>query len=78
MKFKIKYKRMNDWFYKTETVIGSNLDKDLDRLFLYKDDGSVLELAKYSQLTVKLGTDWVLATKEKLEKESNQTVNITT
>lgn len=75
-KFKIKFKKTGSFFWKSRVVVGSKLDTGLNRLTLYYEDGSIEELAKYSDMDVKLGLDWVLATKDALEKESGQNIKL--
>ena len=72
--FYIKYKRSRSLFWNREKIRGYRYDTQLDRMSLFYPDGSICEVAKWSEVTCFLGTDWVEATKKKMEKESGLTV----
>lgn len=74
--YKIRYKYTGFGFWKSKKIIGSQLADKHDRLTLYFKDGGILEIPQFSKLQIKLGADWVLATKEKMEKESGAKINL--
>lgn len=72
MLYKIKYRRR--FFWKTLVIAQHHLLKDLDRMDLFFPDGSVLSLSQWSRYDMRLGVDWVLATKKQMEKEAGQPI----
>ncbi len=74
MKYKFKYKRMGKWFWTTWTVTGHGVNDN--RLILYFDDLTLLEVPKFDELEVRLGNDWKLSLKSKMEKEAGDTVEV--
>lgn len=76
MKYKFKFRRIGSWFWTTKTVVGHSVDRDTDRLYLYSDGLNIYEVPKFSELEVKLGSDWKLAMKDTMEKEAGGTVNL--
>lgn len=76
MTFKIRYKKSRSWFWTTRTITGFNLIKEQDRFVLFFQDGSIQELAKWSEHDCKLGVDWVLFQKKQMEKESGQPITL--
>jgi hypothetical protein len=75
MTYKFKYRRPGR-LWKSHTVVGHNLDNDLDRMILYYENGSIRSIPKWSQNELFLDTDWVLATKAKMEDESGQDIKL--
>jgi hypothetical protein len=57
---------------KYETVDAQNRD----RMILYFKDGSLKTIASWSDCELRLGTDWVLFTKNRMERESGQDVKL--
>jgi hypothetical protein len=57
-------------------LIGHRFDKDQDKMVVYYRNGSVKEIAKWSQCEVFLDTDWVIFTKTQMEKEANTSVKL--
>ena len=74
--FTVKYKKYGSFFWTSKKVIGTSVDKESDRLMLYFAGGAMQEVAKFSNYDVKLGIDWVLATKDRLEKEAGTNLKL--
>lgn len=72
--YKFKYRK--NLFWKTETVIGHGLNLEANRMDLYFEDGSILSIGKWSEHDVRLGTDWVLFTKNNMEKEAGRDIKL--
>ncbi len=72
MKYRFKWKR--GLFWQSAHVIGHSLDKDQDKMVLYFPDGSIREICKWRECEVKLGQDWVLATKKTLESAAGTSI----
>ena len=53
-------------------MVGHKYDKDQDKMVLFADDGSLSEIAKWSNCECKLGVDWVNATNESIKEEAGQ------
>jgi hypothetical protein len=73
MKYKFKYRRY--FFFKTFKVVGHSHDKDQDKMLLFFEDGGLREIKDWKKCEVILGTDWVLAVKAQMEKETGQKIN---
>ena len=71
-----KYRRIGKWMWSSVTVTGHQYSPANDKISLFLKDGSIHELPKFSELEIKLGTDWVLVTKEMMEKESGQDIKL--
>ena len=74
--YKVKWKRrwwMPYWNV-TKKLRGHQYIKEADRMVFYFENGSQQEIVSWSKCEVILGTDWVLATKEYMEKQANQAV----
>lgn len=74
MNYVFNYRR--NYFWKSCKVAGHKHDANQDKMILFFSDGSVREIANWKDCEVKLGTDWVLAVKKSMEKESGQPVNL--
>lgn len=74
MEYKFKYKKKLWW--KSFTVIGHNYIEQQDKMVLYFKDGSIRELVNWSKCEVFLGTDWVLAVKDKMEEHTNSPIAV--
>jgi len=46
------------------------------RMVLYFEDGGLTVLANWNECELKLGQDWVLATKEKMEAEAGRDIKL--
>jgi hypothetical protein len=80
-KYFLKWRRIrrSGWSGAWHTVgpaIGHSLDKNQDKMVVYMEDGGIREIAKWAECEVRLATDWVLATKDQMEKEANQPVKL--
>lgn len=70
--------------WKSILVAGHGLDKigegDIDNktMVLYLKDGSLMTIRDWQSCELKLGTDWVIATKKNMEAESGQNVKLNT
>lgn len=73
-KYKFKFKRF--LFWKSITAIGHSYLKDMDRMDIFKENGGVLSISKWSNCDLSLGSDWVLASKEKMESESGVPIRL--
>lgn len=74
MTYIFKFKR---WFiWKKVKVIGHRTDKDLNRMDLYLPDGSIYSIPEWSKCSLYLGKDWLLFTKNQMEKESGQPIKL--
>lgn len=76
MSYKFIYKRDGFFsFSKTiDKVVGHKYMQDQDKMVIYKEDGSLQEIAKWSLCAVTLGTDWVAAIKKTMEQEAGTVV----
>jgi hypothetical protein len=74
MRYKFQYKRR--WFWKTVEVMGHRYDEKSDRMDLHLPSGAILSIGEWRKHSLKLGTDWVLATKSMMESESGQDVKL--
>ena len=52
-----------------EPVFESEYDKDQDKMVLYSPNGGIREIKEWSKCEVRLGQDWVLATKSAMESK---------
>ena len=55
-------------------VWDTEYDTHQDKMVLYLPDGGVQEICLWSQCEVKLGTDWALAMKKKMEASLGQVI----
>lgn len=62
--------------WKSHKVKGHRYEAGLDRMVLFYENGSIMEIPAWSKCRVKLGTDWALAVKQAMEKESGQSVPV--
>ncbi len=74
MKYKFKVKK--NFFWKNYTVIVHSYFKEWDRRDRYFEDGGILSFGSWKNYDLRLGTDWVLATKKKMEEESGTNINL--
>ena len=66
MEYKFYFKRR--FFWQSETVVGHNLENDV--MTLFKKDGSILTISQWHLYDMQLKTDWILATKANVKKET--------
>lgn len=48
----------------------------MNRMDVFKEDKTLFSIPKWSECHLSLGKDWILATKEQMEKESGQKVSL--
>ncbi len=75
MQYKLYYRR--GWFWKSVTVIGHKFQQDYNRMDCFLPDGSIFSVGNWDKYDLRLKTDWVLATKKQMEKESGQDIKLT-
>jgi len=63
-------------FWQKKKVCGHAYDKDTDKMVLYLMDGSIREIKKFHNCELALGIDWVLVTKQDMEKASGQSIPV--
>ena len=77
MTYTFKYKRFPIQFWRRiKKVVGHNLELEQNRMIVYKEDGSIIGIGNWSKMSMKLGVDWVLFTKDQMERESGQSVKL--
>lgn len=76
MKYVFKYKAKKDWFWKDLKAKGHNLDMERDCMTVYLQAGGLRTISKWSECDLKLGADWELATKEKMEEEAGREIKV--
>lgn len=72
MNYVFKWKRRFSWW--TAYVAGHQYDNAQNKMILYFPDGSIREIKDWTSCEVKLGKDWVLAVKTKMEREAGQSI----
>lgn len=72
--YKFKYKKR--LFWSSVKAAGHQYDKDSDRMDIYHADGTITSLAHWSKYDLRLGKDWVEATKAQMEKEAGQPIKM--
>jgi hypothetical protein len=77
MKYTPRFKRKKQWFWRKVTVMGHSLNTESNRMDFFMEDGSILSIGDWSSYDFKLGTDWVLSTKKRMEEESSREVKLT-
>lgn len=60
----------------TNNSITNKIRKPLDSMILYFEDGSIERICEWSKYNFKLGLDWKLALKNKMEQEINKEVRV--
>lgn len=78
MAYVMKYKRLKDFFWKKEKIVGHKFFPEFDKMVVYYEQGGLHEIVKWSECEVKLGPDWVLDVKNNMKKESGQDVQLNT
>ncbi len=68
--FKIKIRKRFFW----EEFIISGFRQENDRMCLFFEDGSCLELSKWSRYDCQLGTDYFDAVKKIMEQKAGQSI----
>ena len=75
MTYKFQWKRRWKW-NSLKKVVGHKFTAELDRMDVFQESGSVYSIPKWSECSLKLGTDWVLFTKNNMEEESGQDIKL--
>jgi hypothetical protein len=74
-----KYRRVTDkirvWT-KVKNLIGHKWFQEQNKMVFYFKDGSLKEVAKWTDCEIHLAKDWVLWTKEQMEREANQSIKL--
>lgn len=73
-RYKFKYKK--GLIGRTIVACGHRYDKEMNRMDVYHLNGAITSIAEWHKYTLHLGTDWVLFTKTRMEKESGQKVDL--
>jgi hypothetical protein len=68
MTYRFRYTK--GFLWRSLLAIGHKLDEQLDRMDVFHEDGSITSISRWSTCDLKLGTDWVLSTKDAMEKEA--------
>jgi len=77
--YNAKYRRITSTFgnwTKLKDLIGHQYEEKQNKIVFYFKDGSLQEVARWDDCEIFLGTDWVLWTKNRMEKESQQTIKL--
>ena len=75
MTYSIKVRRR--WFWKTyKKLIGHGIDKDQNKMQLFFSNGSIMEIKDWDKCEIFLGTDWVIWTKNQMERETGQNIKL--
>ena len=64
MSYVFSYRKSGGKLWKKEVVEGHKYEQGLDRLVLFFKGNAIQEIAHWVDYDVKLGTDWVKATKK--------------
>ncbi len=59
-----------------EVLYQTEYDDRQDKMVLYFPDGSIREIKEWSKCEVRLGIDWVLFTKKRIEKAIGQPIEL--
>lgn len=70
--YKFKYKK--GFFWKTITVVGHNLVTEQDRMDVFFADGGIYSIGGWTKYDLRLGSDWVITVKKKMEEEAGQPI----
>ena len=76
MTYKFKFRKHGSWFWHSYQVRGHHWQKDGNRMDLFLLDGSVLSVGDWDKCDLKLGPDWVLATKENMEEQTGTDIKL--
>jgi hypothetical protein len=72
MTYKIRYRRF--LFWRSLEVLGHRYEPGMDKLVVFRPDGSVEEIPRWSRCALRLGLDWKEAIRKQMEKEAGQPV----
>ena len=75
MAYVIKYKRFNQFFYRSIKVVGHQQVKDSTRMdFFLPDNKGIVSIGDGNNYMLKLGADFMLEQKNAMERESGAKV----
>ena len=74
MKYKFCFRK--NFFWKKYIVIGHKYEEKQDKMVIFFEDGGFQEICEWHKCELKLGSDWVLTTKKRMEKESGIDVKL--
>lgn len=76
--YSITYKKVGFFKFKKvfKDVIGHHYSKDQDKMVVYFANGSLREVGCWSKHQIFLGTDWVMFTKNNMDKEAQADVKL--
>ncbi len=74
MEYTLRIKRY--FFWRKYKVVGHAYVESQDKLDVFFKDGSVESIPSWSKHRLKLGQDWKLAVKEKMEKETGTNIKV--
>jgi hypothetical protein len=57
MTYKFHYRKPDQWFYRTLTLVGHRYVADLDKIIFSLKDGTIYELPNASKIEVRFGKD---------------------
>ena len=76
MLYKLKYKRKDQWFWRSiKNVKGHKFDENTGRLDVFITNG-LISLVDWNKCDVKLGNDFILAQKESMEEEASAAIKL--
>lgn len=70
MIYTIKIKRAGQWFWRSYKVTGHGTTTGTDRLIMYLEDGSILEVPEFSKMELSVCPKWLLTEQAKANKEA--------
>ena len=74
MSYVFKYRRQWWIFSRKVKVVGHTYLPDQNKMVLFKEDGSLEEVLNWNKCAVKLGVDWVNATKKNMEQKAGTSI----
>ena len=74
MEYIFKYRKK--WRWQSKLIEGHRLDQENNRMDLFMKNGSIFSIGNWSQYDLNLGSDWVLATKKKMEEEAGVDIKL--
>lgn len=73
MIYTIKLKRPGQWFWNRYKATGHGVS-DTDKLIIYMEDGSILEVPEFSKIELGVCPKWLLTEQAKANKEAGQKI----
>ena len=74
MRYRFTYRR--GWFWKSIEVTGHKYEPTQNKMVLFLKDGGVVEIKRWTDCEVRLGSDWFLETKKEMEKKTGTNIPI--